>query len=219
MRKCCCWNVKTGAVILGFLNFVAPILIIVPLAGYLSGTDIEGLNVIKENQKVLEKVFEDSLKSHEWTSESSTEIMFHLRSWFFNIVVLTTSYSGVTALFSFFLILGICCEVRCLMIPFLILAMVDIVLAGAVGLVVVIALCYLNTIPGVVSAVVYVMVAVVSIYFWAVVLAAYKQLGKEEGYDYSPVTQGKHNRHPEYYPSAPQHFVLEEYRDLKPLSR
>ena len=58
MRKCCCWNVKTGAVILGFLNFVAPILIIVPLAGYLSGTDIEGLNVIKENQKVLEKVFE-----------------------------------------------------------------------------------------------------------------------------------------------------------------
>ena len=106
-------------------------------------------------------------------------------------------------------------QARCMMVPFLILTMVDIILAGAVGIVVVVALFYLNTIPGVVSAVVYVMVAVVSLYSWAVVLAAYKQLGKETEYVYSPVTQGKNNHHPEYYPSAPQHFVLEEYRDLK----
>ena len=98
------------------------------------------------------------------------------------------------------------------MVPFLILMMVDIIFAGAVGIVVVIALFYLSTIPGVVSAVVYVMVAVVSLYSWATVLAAYKHLGKETEYVYSPV---KHNHHPEYYPSAPQHFVLEEYRDLK----
>ena len=102
------------------------------------------------------------------------------------------------------------------MIPFLILTMVDIILAGAVGIVVVVTLFYnLATIAGVVSAVVYVMVAVVSLYSWAVVLAAYKQLGKETDYTYSPVTQGKHNHHPEYYPHAPQHFVLEEYRNLK----
>ena len=102
-----------------------------------------------------------------------------------------------------------------MLVPFLILSMVDIILAGAVGIVVVVALFYLNTIPGVVSAVVYVMVAVVSLYSWAVVLAAYKQLGKETAYVYSPVTQAKHSHHPEYYPSAPQTFVLEEYRDLK----
>ena len=72
------------------------------------------------------------------------------------------------------------------MVPFLILTMVDIVLAGAVGIVVVVALFYLNIIPGVVSAVVYVMVAVVSLFSWAVVLAAYKQLGKETDYKYSP---------------------------------
>jgi len=215
MRNCCCCSVKTGAVILGFLNFLAPLLIIVPLAGYLSGTDIDGLDVLKDNQKVLEKVFEDSLKSHSWTADSSGKIMYHLRTWFFNLVVLATAYAGVTALFSFFVILGVLCEVRCMMVPFLILTMVDIILAGAVGIVVVVALFYLNTIPGVVSAVVYVMVAVVSLYSWAVVLAAYKQLGKESDYIYSPVNQTKHNRHPEYYPSAPQHFVLEEYRDLK----
>jgi len=215
MRKCCCCNVKTAAVILGFLNFILPLLIIVPLAGYWSGTDIEGLNALRENQKVLEKVFEDSLKSHSWTADSAGEIMYNLRAWFFNLVVLATAYAGVTALFSLFVVLGVSCESRCLMVPFLILTMVDIVLAGAVGIVVVVALFYLNTIPGVVSSVVYVMVAVVSLYSWAVVLAAYKQLGKETDYTYSPVTQGKHNHHPEYYPHAPQHFVLEEYRDLK----
>ena len=58
MRKCCCCGVKTGAVILGFLNFILPLIIIVPLAGYWSGTDIEGLSALRENQKVLEKVFE-----------------------------------------------------------------------------------------------------------------------------------------------------------------
>ena len=58
MRKCCCCSVKTGAVILGFLNFILTLLIIVPLAGYWSGTDIEGLSALRENQKVLEKVFE-----------------------------------------------------------------------------------------------------------------------------------------------------------------
>jgi hypothetical protein len=215
MRKCCCCSVRTGAVILGLLNFTIPLLIIVPLAGYWSGTDIDGLDILRDNQKVLEKVFEDSLKSHSWTADSVGEIMFHMRAWFGNLVMVATMYAGVTSLFSFCLVLGICCEVRCLMVPFLILTMLDIILAGAVGIVVVVALFYLSLIPGIVSAVVYVMVAVVSLLSWAVVLAAFKQLGKES-YMYSPVNNhSKHNSHPEYYPSAPQHFVLEEYRDLK----
>jgi len=216
MRKCCCCSVKTGAVILGLLNFFLPLLIIVPLAGYWSGTDIDGLDILRDNQKVLEKVFEDSLKSHLWTVDSAEDMMIHLRAWIPNLVVLATVYAGVTALFSFFLVLGVSCEVRVLMVPFLVLTMVDIIMAGAVGIVVVVALFYLSLVPGVVSTVVYVMVAVVSLYSWAVVLAAYKQLGKESAYMYSPVTnKSKHNNYPEYYPNAPQHFVLEEYRDLK----
>ena len=62
MRKCCCCSVKTGAVILGLLNFVIPLLIIVPLAGYWSGTDIDGLDILRDNQKVLEKVLEGEYK-------------------------------------------------------------------------------------------------------------------------------------------------------------
>ena len=127
MRKCCCCSVRTGAVILGLLNFTIPLLIIVPLAGYWSGTDIDGLDILRDNQKVLEKVFEgmiqsisvisniviyaDSLKSHSWTADSVGEIMFHLRAWFSNLVMVATLYAGVTSLFSFCLVLGICCEV------------------------------------------------------------------------------------------------------------
>jgi len=99
MRKCCCCSVKTGAVILGLLNFLLPVLIIIPLAGYWSGTDIDGLDVLRDNQKVLEKVFEDSLKSHSWTADSTGEIMSNLRTWFSSLVVLATVYAGVTALF------------------------------------------------------------------------------------------------------------------------
>ena len=68
--------------------------------------------------------------------------------------------AGDTALYSFF---GV------LMVPFLILTMADIILAGAVGILVVAVLFYLNTIPGLVSAVVYVMGGGVSS-IWAGVL-------------------------------------------------
>ena len=90
--------------------------------------------------------------------------------------------------------------------------MIDIVLSGTVGVVVVVAMFYLATVPGVVSAVVYVTLAVVSLYCWAIVLSAYKQLGQaagQAGYVYSPVSAAKEM--PPYYPSAPQYFVMEEY--------
>ena len=78
-------------------------------------------------------------------------------SWFFNLVL----NAGDTALYSFF---GV------LMVPFLILTMADIILAGAVGILVVAVLFYLNTIPGFGVCVVCVMVAVFSLDHWAMCL-------------------------------------------------
>ena len=46
-------------------------------------------------------------------------------------------------------------QVRCLMIPFLILSMVDIILSGTVGIVVVVALFHIHIVHGVVSLAVY----------------------------------------------------------------
>jgi hypothetical protein len=60
-------------------------------------------------------------------------------------------FAGVTALFSFLMVLGVRCESRCLMVPFLVLSMVDIVLAGAAGVVVVVALFILSSVTGAVS--------------------------------------------------------------------
>lgn len=201
--------------LLGLLNFILPVLVCIPLVGYLAQTDVPGLNFIQENYMVLHKVVSDSLKSHDWTADKYMDIMRQLEDLFPTLVLTCTIYAGVTALFSFLMVLGVRCETKCLMIPFLVLSMIDIILAGAAGVVVVVALFTLNYIPGAVSLVVYIMVAVVSLYSWAVILAAYKQVSNDE-YVYSPVGSVKPSYHqPEYYPSAPQHFVMEEYRDLR----
>ena len=87
------------------------------------------------------------------------------------------------------------------MIPFLILSMLDIILSGTVGIVVVVALFYIQLVYGGVATVVYLLAAVVSLYCWATVLSAYKYLGTsldQSGYIYSPVTPSKEI--PQYYP-------------------
>ena len=87
------------------------------------------------------------------------------------------------------------------MVPFLILSMLDIILSGTVGCVVVVALFYINTIHGGVAAAVYLVAAVVSLYCWATILSAFKFLGvggQHPSYIYSPVTPSKDM--PQYYP-------------------
>ena len=82
-------------------------------------------------------VVSDSLKSHEWTADKNEMIMAQLDAYFPTLVLACTVYSGVTALFSFLMVLGVKCESRCLMIPFLVLSMIDIIVAGTAGGVVV----------------------------------------------------------------------------------
>ena len=111
MRHCCCCKVTTGSVILGVWTLVVSLVIMVPLIGYITSTDIEGLNIIQHNQKTMEKVVEDLLKMHSWTEGGVQEIMTQLREWFPRIVWICTAYGGVTAIFSFLLVVGVCCEV------------------------------------------------------------------------------------------------------------
>ena len=59
MRSCCCCKVTTGSVVLGVLTLLATLAVVAPLVGYLADiTDIPVLDVIKNNQKVMEKVLE-----------------------------------------------------------------------------------------------------------------------------------------------------------------
>ncbi len=64
--------------------------------------------------------------------------------------------------------------------------------------------------PGIVSLVVYLVVAVLSLYSWAAVLATYRLISNQ-GYMYSPAPV-KPIYSTDYYPSAPQQFVMDEYR-------
>ena len=101
----------TGSVILGVWTLILSLVIMVPLIGYISDTDIQGLDVILHNQKTMEKVLEDSLKMHSWTEGAVSEIMEQVRSWFPTLVLVCTCYAGVTAFFSLLLVVGVCCEV------------------------------------------------------------------------------------------------------------
>jgi len=185
---------------------VISVLVLVPLSAFLADSDIPGINFIKDNQKYIEHVLQDVLREHSWTENSYDEIMTSFREYWPTVALVLASIAAISATASVMLILGVRCKIRCLMIPFLVLTMLDIIFAGAGGIIIVVALFYSTLIPGIVSAIVYVIIAILSLFFWAVVLAAYKIIGSEE-YEYSPApTKG-----PEYYPSAPQQFDMRDY--------
>lgn len=217
MRKCCCCGLKTGTVILGVSNFLAAVLVLVPLAGYLSETELEGLNLLKKNDKYMEIVLEDILKEHNWTMHTYDDIMEKVREYWPTAALVATILLAISALAALLLVIGVKCGVRWLLVPYLALTMVDIILAGSGGIVIVVALFWSNIVPGLVSLVVYLVVAVLSLYSWAAVLATFRLL-HYEGYMYSPAPDkagpGVYGSD-SYYPSAPQHFVMEEYRDRK----
>ena len=111
MRNCCCCKVTTGSIILGVLTLISSAIILIPLVGYLLEVDIDGLNVIQNNQKVMEKVLEDGLERHTWTTEAVNDIMSQVRSWLPTIILVCALYAGVTAIFSLLLIIGVSCRV------------------------------------------------------------------------------------------------------------
>jgi len=153
----------------------------------------------------------DILREHNWTHQTYPQIMDNFRLYLPTGVLVAAALAAVSATAAFMLILGARCQLRCLLIPWLVLSMLDIVLAGGLGIILVVALFYANVIPGAVSAVVYLLLAVLSLYSWAAVLAAYKILGYDD-YMYSPAPS---KPVPDYYPSAPQHFDMGEYRTMR----
>lgn len=214
MRNCCCCRVTSGSVILGLLTLISSVITLIPLVGYF--LDIPYINIIKDQQILIEYNIQVSLEQHEWTAENTEQIMDIIKQYFPTAVMVAAAYTGATILASLLLVISVCSKIRCLMIPFLILSMLDIVLCGTLGIVVVVALFYIQTVHGAVASVVYVLAAVVSLYCWATVLSAYKYLGTpthQQGYIYSPVTPSKEM--PAYYPSAPQYFPMGDFSETQ----
>ena len=118
--------------------------------------------------------------------------------------------SGVYALCCLLMMIGASCQVRGLMIPYLILQMIAIILMVLIGAGVTVALCFINAIVAVIAGVVVFIASILLIYFWVAVQRAYVELGNND-YMYSPAPiKPAYNDARGYYPTSPQHFQMDD---------
>jgi len=133
-----------------------------------------------------------------------------------------TVEAGVYAVSCLLMLIGACCKVRGLMIPYLILQMLVLIVTIATGGLVS-ALYFLlapnmeenqiggGIVLGCIAAGVTLILAILLIYFWLSVQRAYVELGNNE-YMYSPAPMkpSYNDGRAGYYPTSPQHFQMDE---------
>ena len=78
----------------GLVSFLLPVLVCIPLVGFLADTDVPGLDFLQKNYLLLHKVIRDTLMSHEWTMDKHEEIMEQIDTNFRHMVLAATIYSG-----------------------------------------------------------------------------------------------------------------------------
>lgn len=207
-KCCCCINVRTGALILGFLGTLFAVAELVPLVPYLAEWD--QFNPIKENMEKFFYVFEQMLEEHQFNKEQIDEIIANIKEYLWPIVLGETISAGVYILISVLLMVGVQCTKRGLMLPYLIIQMACIVLFVVAGIAATVGLFILNLILGVVCGCVVLVSASLLIYFWIVVQRAYVDVGRYGDYSPAPTVKpiyvGSNSHH---YPAMPQHFQMD----------
>ena len=118
-KCCCCINVRTGALILGLLGALLAAAELVPLVPYLAEWD--QFNPIKENLEQFFFVFEQMLEEHKFDKDQIDEIIANIKEYFWPIVLGETVSAAVYVLISVLLIVGVQCQKRGLMLPYLII--------------------------------------------------------------------------------------------------
>merc|ERR1711997_1427793 len=83
------------------------------------------------------------------------------------------------------MVCGIQCDMRGLMLPYMIVQMLYIILGITIGIGITVLFFFFNIIMGIVSAAVILILAFLMIYFWVAVQKAYIELGNRD-YMYSP---------------------------------
>ena len=117
-KCCCCLSVTTGATILGLIGFLLAASELVPLVPYL--IEAESFNPIRENVEKVFFVMEQMLEENKFTKEEIEEIVTNIRAYLWPFVLGETISSGLYALLAFFLVLGVQCRKRALMLPYMI---------------------------------------------------------------------------------------------------
>lgn len=217
MRKCCCCiPILGGATFLGLVALALCALECVVTIPFLF--DIETFNPLKENIDYFYIQVEYVLQN--FTSPvQKEEIMKEIRDYTWSTVVGEAISTGIYFLLSLLMIIGIHCDMRGLMIPYMVIQMLYIILGITIGVGITVMFFFYKIIMGIVCAAVVLIMAFFFIYYWIAVQKAYIELGNRD-YMYSPApikptyNPGHHHNGSGggsgLYPTAPQHFQMQE---------
>lgn len=218
MRKCCCCiPILGGATLIGFIALVLCALEFVVTIPYLAGIDVDTFNPIQNNLKYMYDQIEYTAKQVTNDTEQTEGIMTEVQEYTWKTIMSEAVSTGIYFIISLMMICGIQCDMRGLMIPYMVIQMLYIILAIIIGVAVTVLFFYYNLIMGIVSAAVVLILSFLFIYFWVAVQKAYIELGTRD-YMYSPApikptyNPGHHNGSGGggLYPTVPQHFQMQE---------
>lgn len=210
MRKCCCCiSVHVGAIFLGILGVLLILGELALLIPYLLNMD--GFNPIGNNMNSALYQFEDMLKRQNFSQGEADEItdLVENNAWY--VLLAEACFAALFGLVSFFMVIGVQCKQRWLMVPYLVLQMFCIVTFLIFCIITCVLLFFISIIMCSIAAVIFFLMAFLMIYFWAAVQKSYVELGNRD-YMYSPApvkpiyNPGDQHR---YQPTAPQQFHME----------
>lgn len=208
-----------GATVIGVVALVLCALEFVVTIPYLANIDPETFNPIEKNIKYMFDQIEYTVKQMTDNDTKLTNgIMEEVREYTWTTIMSEAVSTGIYFIISLMMICGIQCDMRGLMIPYLIIQMLYIILAIIIGVAVTVLFFYYYLIMGIVAAAVVLILSFLFIYFWVQVQKAYIELGTRD-YMYSPApikptyNPGHHHNGSGgggLYPTVPQHFQMQE---------
>lgn len=210
MRTCCCCiPVLAGATVIGVLGMLFTLAFMTPLTTYL--IELEEFDPIRANMASVQFQLDKSLREANVSLADISTVNNAIEEYIWYGVLILEVLAGSYLLFALCMIIGIHCDMRGLMIPYLMYQMLLIILAILLGLVLTIGMfLFQNTLLGVVSVVVLLIFSFLLVYYWVAVQKAFVELGNRD-YMYSPApTKAYNGSH--HYPSAPQRFEMQEQR-------
>ena len=173
MRKCCCCiPILGGATTLGFVALILCALEFTVTIPYLANIPIDTFNPLKANIEYLYEQIEFALEQviqNNDTTISIDGIMKEVRDYTWTTIMSEAISTGVYFIISLMMICGVQCDMRGLMIPYLVIQMLYIILAIVIGIAATILIFFFNLIMGIVAAAVVLILAFLFIYFWAAV--------------------------------------------------
>ena len=188
MRKCCCCiPILGGATFLGFIAIMLCALEFVVTIPYLLKIDIDVFNPLQSNLEYLYDQLEYGFQSviNETDNPHLTEeIMAQVRAYTWTAIISEACCTGVYLIISLMMVCGIQCDMRGLMLPYMIVQMLYIILGITIGIGITVLFFFFNIIMGIVSAAVILILAFLMIYFWVAVQKVSKILQLGLGYSY-----------------------------------